>query len=261
MRSRTQLAPLVTLTMALSTMACGDETSNTTDGGPAGSTDTDSDTDTDTDTDADTDTDTGTDADTDSDSDTDIDTDTDVDTDSDTDTDTDSGPYCGEPNPVAGTCDVSEDLTPNDTVLEEVVFTCPFAPVDAAVICAAEAGVECFFGTLVSFVFVFSSAEAVTALVTDACLEVPGDIDWLSERIVVAGLSDGTCGFPLEGAHALFDYESSALHLDLFVWDPGNPWDENDTDCDSATPGGIGLRLPTAVTPTVCLYKNPPCAD
>jgi hypothetical protein len=191
---------------------------------------------------------------------TDADTDTDTDSDADSDADTGTADYCGEPDPVAGACEVSEELAPSDAAIQEIAFTCSLVPEYAASICAAEPGVECFFGVYNSFVFVFSGSAAVTALVTDACLEVPADIDWESERLVVVGLTEGTCGIPLEHAYEPFDYASSALHLDIYVWDPSNPWDENATDCESGTEGGVGLRVQTDVDPTVCLFRNPPCA-
>jgi len=177
---------------------------------------------------------------------------------------TDTGEYCGEPIPIAGACDVTDDLTPSDLVLEELPYLCLDQPVDAATICAEQPGVECFFDESIyesGYIFVFSSTEAVTALVTDACLDVPGDIDWVNERIVVGALSDGTCGCPLEQDRLIYNYLSSLQHLELYIWDPCNPWDENDTECDSDTPAGIGLRVPATVNPTTCLYRNPPCAE
>jgi hypothetical protein len=167
---------------------------------------------------------------------------------------------------MAGTCDVTEELTPSDLVLEEIPYLCVEYnyPEDAAAICAEQPGVECFFDELISdsaYIFVFSSSEAVTALVGDECLEVPFDIDWANERIVVGWLSDGTCGWELEADRLLYSYLSTMLHLELYIWDPGNPWDENDTDCGSIKSETVGLRVPASINPTACLYKNPPCIE
>jgi hypothetical protein len=184
----------------------------------------------------------------------------------DMDSGTDGEDGCGDPIPMAGNCDVTEELTPSDLELEEIPYNC-FAdyPPGAESICAEQPGVECFFDDLISesaYIFVFSSSEAVTALLGDECLEVPFDIDWDNERIVVAWLSDETCGWgSLTMDRLIFSYSNGALHLELHIWDQKNPWDENDTECASSSWVGVGLRVPTNSNPTVCLYKNPPCAE
>ncbi|MDD5306966.1 MAG: hypothetical protein PHU25_06545 [Deltaproteobacteria bacterium] len=198
------------------------------------------------------------------DGDTDADTDTDADSDGDTDVDAGAdGGECVESPAVAGDCDEAAVKTPAALQVNE--FDLDWSCVNPAQAlldsCASQPGLDCHFGARASAVIVVIGSQAAADAMSGVCgaFVLPADVDWASEKVVLAGLSDATCGTTLEHDLRTWTTDAGGVELELFIWDPGNPFDTNGSDCDSETPGSLAFVVGTAGQPETCLYKRPPC--